>query len=108
MEYIQDKKLYSDGLLIAYMAEGTTKSIKKIAFQKELGSFTTFCIKEGKKRVLKDILESEEIKNILEAKDIQYDMRYWKRKYLIFSFFIGGVGKECGYIMSNRMSKMEF
>lgn len=100
MEYIQDKKLYSDGILIAKMAEATTKSIKKIALQKEIGSFSTFCIKEGKKRALKDILESEEIKSILEAKDIQYNMRYWKRKYLIFSFFVGGIDNECSYIMS--------
>ena len=57
MEYIQNKKLYSDGILIAHMAEATTKSIKKIALQKEIGSFSTFCIKEGKKRDLKNILE---------------------------------------------------
>lgn len=100
MEYIQDKKLYSDGILIAKMAELTTRSIKKIALQKELGSFSTFCIKEGKKRALKDILESEELKNILEGKDIQYNMRYWKRKYLIFSVFIGGIDRECAYIIS--------
>ena len=54
MEYIQNKKLYSDGILIAHMAEATTKSIKKIALQKEIGSFSTFCIKEGKKRDLKN------------------------------------------------------
>lgn len=101
MEYIQNKKLYSDGILIAHMVEATTKSIKKIALQKEIGDFGTFCIKEGKKRELKDILESEEIKNILEAKDIQYDMRYWKRKYLIFSFHVGGIDNECAYIASN-------
>ncbi|MBC5998387.1 hypothetical protein EAI30_16590 [Romboutsia ilealis] len=101
MEYIQNKKLYSDGILIAHMAEATTKSIKKIALQKEIGSFSTFCIKEGKKRDLKNILESEEIKNILEAKDIVYDMRYWKRKYLIFNFFVGSVDHECSHIASN-------
>lgn len=104
MEYIQDKKLYSDGILIAHMAEPTTRSIKKIALQKEIGSFTTFCIKECKKRALKDILESEEIKNILDSKNIKYEMRYWKRKYLIFSFYIKSVEHECAYIMS----KVEF
>lgn len=100
MEYIQDKKLYSDGVLIAKMAEPTTKSIKKIALQKELGGFTSFCIKDCKKRDLKDILESEEIKNILEAKNIVYEMRYWKRKYLIFNFYIGSSRHEVGYISS--------
>lgn len=104
MEYIQKGKLYSDGILIAYMAEATTKSIKKIVLQKELGSFTTFCIKESKKKALKEILESEEIKNILEAKEIQYKMRYWKRKYLIFSLFVGSLEHECAYITS----KMDF
>ena len=100
MEYIQDKKLFSDGTLIAYMAEQTTRSIKKIALQKELGSFTTFCIKNGKKRALKEILESEEINNILEAKKIEYVMRYWKGKYLIFNFYVGGLDNECSYISS--------
>lgn len=80
MEYIQDKKLYSNGTLIAYMAEQTSRSIKKIALQKELGSFTTFCIKEGK--------------------NIVYTMRYWKRKYLIFNFFVESIDNECAYIMS--------
>lgn len=104
MEYIQDKKLYSDGVVIAYMAELTTRSIKKIALRKELGGFSTFCIKEAKKRALKDILESAEIKNILEAKNIKYEMRYWKRKYLIFNFYIGSIEHEVGYIMT----KLEF
>ena len=105
MEYIQDKILYSNGFKIAHMAEATTKSIKKIALQKELGSFTSFCIKGAKKRTLKEILESEEIKPILEAKDIQYSMRYWKRNYLMFNLYVGGIDNESAYLMSNYLKK---
>lgn len=104
MEYIYDKKLYSNGIIIAQMAELTTRSIKKLALRKDLGGFSTFCIKEAKKKALKDILESEEIKNILEYKNIKYEMRYWKRKYLIFNFYIGSIEHEVGYIIS----KLEF
>lgn len=27
-------------------------------------------------------------------------MRYWKRRYLIFNLFVGGVDYECSYIVS--------
>ena len=75
MEYIQNGNLYSNSIVIAQITELTKRNIKKIAFQKELGKSSTFCIVDAKKKDLKNILESEEIKGILEAKNIKYKMR---------------------------------
>ncbi len=97
MEYIQNKELYCD-LGIYPIIDLTKRSIRKILLKKELGKIKTYCVLNGKKKDLKTILKDDDIKKILEAKEIEINMKYYKYKYLLVTC---RMKNDFDYIMDN-------
>lgn len=102
MYYISNGVLYtSPNIKFAEVLELNERNLKKIILKKDILTFSTFCFRDAKKKKLKELLELESIKRILEAKEITYKMRYiryYNKSYLIFTMFIRSVEYEVSKI----------